>query len=195
MAQATALCKKCDGLNYVVEGGKRLACICVVKRKIRLYLGTFGQIACPSSGAVDVLKGLDPNQNLYLLGTESDMSRIYGALSMLLVHSGQFKSFRVMNVYELIEVFLGKLDFADSVFKLNERILILLNGFHEMENRRQEDLILQTLENRRRMGTFTWFYNRGRTNPLKAVDTYLRGNKFKVVELDGKRSIDSARLI
>jgi len=187
----TQTCKECEGTNFVIKGETRELCGCIKKRKIQHYLRTLGRLSDPGELAIKVLEKVDPSKNLYILCNERDMAKISGMFAFLLIRRARFDSFKVMNVYELIEVFLGKHDDADSIFKLNDSVLMLTNGFQEMENRRQEDLILQTLENRRRSGKVTWFYNRGRSNPLKLVDSFLRENGFEVVDIDAGKSTRS----
>jgi len=179
------VCSICKGMKYTVSDGKRVKCVCLISARAASYLKPLGEIKSPGKKVLEEIKRLKQRGDLYLIYNEKNLAKIAGIFAYLLLKRGGFLSYRVLNVYEIVEIFLGKYEDIDSVFKLKEEVLILTNGFREMENVRQEDLVLQTLENRKRLGKSTWFFSRGFKNPLATVDSYMKENDFEVLNLNG----------
>jgi len=177
----TPKCPKCRDLKYEIKNGKRVPCSCFVGMRAQVYLRPLGDIEKPSAGMITKVKTVVPHSNIFINFKGGKQSEQNGVLAHLLLRSG--RSFEVLNAYELIEIFLGHMaERYQSVLEIRAPLLIILFGYAEMENRRQEDLILQVLDNRIRLGLHTWFVCKGPMT-LSQVEKSLKDKGFTWLSL------------
>jgi len=187
-------CSECNDIHFVIKDGKRIICKCQVQRRIKHYLKDLNEIEEPGVWDLSAFDGLDTNQNLYILWNQSNTAKILGLVARLLLTKGTGRQYKVLQTYELVEIYLGLHPLTDSLFKLDWNPLILISGLMEMENKRIELITLQVLENRKLSGRFTWFINKGKTNRLSNVDAYLNSNKFHRIDVGESTTKSGARL-
>lgn len=185
-------CQVCKDTHFIEKDGKRKVCECRVKRRVKHYLKDLGKIE--ESGVWDLkeFKELDTNQNLYILWSQRNTAKIQGLIARLLLTKGTTRHYKVLQTYELVEIFLGNHPLTNSLFKLSYSPLILINGLIEMENKRLELITLQVLENRKLNGRVTWFINCKTNNHLPNVNAYLIDNHYNRIDVsDGIQSAGS----
>lgn len=161
----------------------KIACSCLGKLKLHARFKTLGPYEFDRK-FLSPLRRVNPG-DLCILTEVKSQAKINGAVGLMWAKAGLSKYLRVMNAYELIEIYLGNLESYKSIFELKMDILVLMYGYSEFENRRQSDIILQTMENRRRLGLQTWFVNLGKEIPAKLskVASYMQSSNYEVVNL------------
>lgn len=99
-----------------------------------------------------------------------------------------FKSFRMMNAYELVDIFLGNNEEISSTLNIYEETLGLYLGFHEFVNRRQSEFIQQLMYDRVIKRRITWIYYKGTKDQLSLsrIDSTKTETGFNAVSLLAK---------
>jgi len=187
-------CPECGDTHFVTKDEKRVICKCQVQRRIKYYLKGLSKTEEPGVWDLPAFSELDTDQNLYILWNQNNTAKIQGLIARLLLTKGTGRNYKVLQTYELVEIYLGLHPLTDSLFKLSWSPLILVNGLMEMENKRIELITLQVLENRKLNGQVTWFINKGKTNRLPNVDSYLNSNNFHRIDIGESISRSDARL-
>jgi len=113
-----------------------------------------------------------------------NMDRINGALAHFLVRGGLNRSYSVWHAYELIEVFLQHHPTTQSIFDISDDIAIVMCGFEEFANKRQEDILLQLMDVRRSRNKITWIFYNGNNFPWGRVSSYMSNNKYQTLQMD-----------
>lgn len=106
---------------------------------------------------------------------------LYGLISL-----GSYVNFELMNAYRLLDIYLGKDDKYNSLFKIYSNYLAIYLGYRESANKRQSDVIEQTIENRIIKNRRTWIYYKGTKSKFNskfpAVMSLLEERNFDVIE-------------
>lgn len=162
--------------------GKRVISDDLKKRKLATRLKKLGYVDIDRE-MIRFLEGQDANKNIFITSSEKDQGKINGLIAYLWCKFGIDSSMKVMNSYELVEIFLGNLEGQTSLLNLDSQILVILHGYNEMANKRLPDFILQVLDNRRRLHLVTWFINRGSRCNLDPVQDYITSNSFDKIAI------------
>lgn len=179
-------CKICGGLQYIELKGKRVPCECLLRKVVNGYLKALGPTKGPLLISQKILDEIDSEKDMVISTGSLSQDRLNIVLAYLLLKRGVHRTYQVRNVYELIEIFLGHIEGIKSIFELTSDILILLSGYYEFENKRQEDILLQTLANRRRQGRITWLVLKGTSNRIPNVVDYTKENEYQKLDLTKK---------
>lgn len=128
-------------------------------------------------------------EDLCILTEEKDREKVNGAIGLIWTRVGLSKTLKIMNAYELIEIYLGHNEEIKSIFDLRSDILILMYGYGEFENARQSDILVQTIENRKSFNCVTCLINRGREipNKLNSVKSVMESLKYSFIKLGIKK--------
>ena len=156
-----------------------------------IYLRELMPLRKPNKMAMQAIFDEGTDEDLYIMAPRrADVREVQGLFAFMLLRRGVSRSYLYINAYELIEIYLQKSKTGcSSVFELDHDILIITFGFGEFSNQRQEELLVQTMENRKRLGKVTWFLTR---KELKNGDKTMMNLKdllegYKEVNLsDGK---------
>ena len=92
-----------------------------------------------------------------MLGSAKVKSVVFSALTLY----KRVSSFEFMMAYRLVDIFLGNDESYNSLLQVTPKLLVLVLGYAGMENRRQEDFIVQVWENQRMQGNNVWLLCRG----------------------------------
>lgn len=174
-------CPKCDYLGFHWKDGKRQACECMLMRKMKNKFAKIGEVKIDHS-LLEKVEKIDPHKDFFIECQGIQQNKINGMIAFQWARFGIDRSLEVRNVYELIEIFLGHFEYPKSIFELTTEVLVLLSGYCEFENKRQEDIILQTLENRRRLQRPTWIITID--NRIKEVGAYVSRNQWQHLSMD-----------
>lgn len=96
----------------------------------------------------------------------------------LVLYRGKFFSHMKMNGYELIDIYLGHQEDVPSLLSLEADVIMITLGYNEFENRRQEDAILQVLDNQVHKGHQMWIFYKGSQADFKSKFSKLRDEVF-----------------
>lgn len=99
------------------------------------------------------------------------------------------KSYRVMSAYRLLDIMLEHDLVYHSVAHINEDILMLTLGYDEMENKRQTDIINQTINIRRMRGKHTWIFFKGSMYEANSMKVCIKPICIDKVQKKGSRVI------
>lgn len=174
-------CDECNDLRYVVIDGKRQPCRCLLIAKAEAFLRPLGKAVLPDEAHLRYLVSVPLGPYMIFRTRLSVQAEINGRLAVLLLR--QKAPFQVLNVYELIEIYLGNYPEIRSIFSLRSPLLLLLHGYEEFENKRQPDIILQTLENRQRLGLMSWLVTKLPRLPER-VEQYCAAQGYSDLSLD-----------
>jgi len=182
-----AKCKICKDQRYIIENDVKVKCICVSREKLKIYLRKLRPLTPVDTIGFHVLPlgDIDSNDNLFIRWNQMDMKKINGVLAHLLVKCGVYRTYSVYHAYELIEIFLQHHPDIKSIFDIRDDVSIILCGFEEFANKRQEDIILQLLDVRRSRNLITWLFHNGTKFPWGRVSSYMQSNNFQSVTLEG----------
>ncbi len=178
------VCKLCGGFGYTIIGGKRIVCYCLTRRQI---LSRYSFLKFVDFKTVDLKKALKFSESLnsskICMKVSFSEPFFYTVLAMYFINNSVL-NFRLFNVYELIEIFLNKHPDFKSLFEIQARYLVLMMGWNEFENRRQEDVILQMLDICKVRGVSVMFCVKESVSEsnFPNVFRYMRENNFKFVE-------------
>lgn len=136
-------------------------------------------------------------ENLLIICEKDYMKLSY--ISALL-SLGKFVAFKLLNSYELIEIFLDrKIDKYTSILDIDDELIGLTMGYSEPENKRQEDLLCQFLEERSTKKLPVWVFFRGNEAELrkkyKEFYEVMSEKGYRIIDLNGgikksKRGVD-----
>lgn len=79
------------------------------------------------------------------------------AFAYLFLNKG-FVSYKVMSAYSLLDVYLGNSEDYQTVLDISPDVLCLYLGYGEFENKRQVDIVVQTIHNQVLQGKTVWIY-------------------------------------
>lgn len=141
-------CPKCKGLRFVVKNGEKVPCSCARARLLKSYAPDLVSAAIRvgkknRARHEGVFKG-KPRCFMQLPAMTPIEQAKTMALYFLLAQGSP--TFVQMNVYELIEIYLGRHPEFSSIYQLKFPACILYQGYNEFENKRQNDAILQFLD-------------------------------------------------
>lgn len=188
-------CPLCLGFGVLLKQGHRQACLCLIRKRVKAYLAPLGPAVEPSPQVVSVFDENDHKRNLYISSVEHNTLIAKGIFAVLLLRGGFTRTYRFLNMYELIEIYLGKRD-ENSIFTLKDDVLMLTYGFNEFANKRQEDIVLQLLDFRQGLKKITWIYCCGGGLDklgLTSVHKYIVDHKFSRVCIVARNVILSHR--
>lgn len=172
-------CKICGDLEYVVKGKIRVPCKCARIKKLKAYFPYVDlNKVSPSAAQVAIkqCKDYPINKNLFLQ-TNLPEETLNLILLFYLLKLGS-PSYTIMNSYELVEIYLEKHPAYKSYLEINYDCLVILHGYSEMENKRSEELLLQLLDNYRRMNKFVVFATRVSILQGSALSRYVTDNAW-----------------
>lgn len=176
-------CADCTSVCWDVVDGKRQAKPCLLQKKLKALVKDLEPYAVPE-WVPHQLKDVDPTQNLYMVNAPRDQKALNGVLAYLRCRPGMAaKSFKVLNIYELIEIFLQHHNDFNSVLGITQDVLVLLDGYFEMENKRLAEICLQAMDNRRRHAKVTWVVSLNSAIKYPTIQQYLRGHAVTEVNL------------
>ena len=91
-------------------------------------------------------------------------------------------SFDFMMAYRLVDIFLGNDETHKTLLQVTPKLLVLVLGYATMENKRQEEFLIQVWENQRMFNNRVWLFSRGCRVPLidsiPQISRFLKENKI-----------------
>lgn len=173
------LCKLCNELEYIVKDGKRIPCVCARVRKLKAYfpyvhLDKVRKVSVKE--AMKYAESLPIGKNLSIV-TDVKEESLNLILLFYLLRVGS-PSYHIMNSYELVEIYLEHHPEFKSILEISYDYLIVLYGYNEMANRRQEDLLLQLFDHYRRLDKKIIFVSRSGGQSLTQLPRYIMDNQW-----------------
>lgn len=182
-------CVKCGYRGWILsKDGKKEFCTCRIKRKMATYLQGVSPYTSPGKATLSRVTDLDTKKNLYMSWREPDHKKVHGLLSYLLVQEGLTRSYAVLDIYRLVDIWFGQEPNWKSVLDLQMDVLILLMGYGEAPNKDQPTLIIQTLENRGRLNKTTWIFVKGGSLLYPPVFSWVREAEYTLIDFDVNNS-------
>lgn len=175
-------CGICHDTGFTVVGGVKKICVCTKFRRLAAYAPQLiGSVIKSEKQVRDEFSdifGDDKRTYLKLRKGLNEISVDVAIAFWLLKHN--MPTYRIMNVYELIEIFLQHHPTYKSMFEIKFPALILLQGYDEFPNVRQNDAILQVLEIMRRSDGLVLYISSRQDDPPE-IATYLRLHNWKII--------------
>lgn len=182
-------CPTCEGRGFRVGEGCYEICECLIAKKAKAYIQPLKPISLGDEdrGTLNALTEAGfHNGPIHLTFSDIPQAKINGILAALLLANSPLPSYLALNVYELLEIYLGNDPRFSSVLHLKMDRLILMRGYNEFENKRQMDIILQTHDNRRRYGKLTWYVKVGLPDSLPQLIQYLKTEGYEAFVIHPK---------
>lgn len=183
-------CEECKDIGFRLEGERRVTCACIFKKKIKRFLTKLLPIKEPPVSYLQFLDKFTPKSNYYILSDISDIAVVNGILAKMLLKFGLDTSYTILNIYELVDIFLGHNPEYQSIFDIYHKVVILTAGYNEMENKRLEEITIQFMTQKLRKGDFIWLYNNGLSCNYNLILDFMKSNGYQ--ELNYAKS-DSRR--
>lgn len=162
-------CNICGDLKYVVKDGERVACKCITQKHLYIYAPEQFVSAVKVPQAIrDKLWNMfkAPIDNAYMSMGKLIEEDVVNSMILYFLVSHLEPHYKILNVYELIEIYLSRHPHFKSLYELKFPAVVMLEGYNEFPNVRQNDAILQYLD-------------------------IAAGNKSKVLYLSRKTAIDT----
>lgn len=186
------LCNQCQDVGFIVKGGVKVSCVCSKFRRLAAYAPQLVKSVIQSDKGTreDFATTYEDDRRVFLRLRKglNEVAVDTAIIFWLLKH--QQPAFKVMNVYELIEIFLQHHPVYKSMFDLKFPALVLLQGYDEFPNVRQNDAILQVLEiMRRHDGLVLYISTRQDISP--EIANYLKLHNWKIIDKQRGEGKDS----
>ncbi len=181
-------CAVCRDVGWVFKDEKREECACRVRLRVRTYLRHLEPLV--------PVQGLNPTtglpggwSNVLVLFEDKDIlpQQVKWVFATLLLARGARERYRVLNAYELIDIYLenrAEKEGIHSCLDLREPILGVFYGFHEFTNKRQGEAFLQTADFRLGKGLITWLAITGTPPFTRELVGYCRQRKYTELSYD-----------
>jgi hypothetical protein len=110
------------------------------------------------------------------------VSEFKGAIAHCLLKSGVSRSYRYLNAYELIDIYLGNHPDYRALLSISADIVVIDYGFDEFENKRQEDALNQVISNQIRRKKLVWIFSYGMFPLSRVTDLCKKSENFNILE-------------
>lgn len=172
-------CKRCEDLRFIYDkDGVRQACSCVHLRQLKIYAPVLieSMFKLSEKKRQEAKNLFSKEGNYYLNIPRSEKEDFVNGVMLNFLLMNQCPKYAVINVYELIETFLGKHPKYNSMFQIDYPAIILTEGYNEFPNVRQEEAILQFLDIVKEKRYSVLLISRKKTDEL--IMDYIRRNDW-----------------
>jgi len=172
----------CGGKGYIVKDGEKVACDCSKVRRLAVYFPDAASAMDNPTEVMDEVLAMQFEDNVFcrLPRTATEGRTNLVKMSYLMVHD--CPTYKILNVYELIEVYLSRHPVYSSLFQMTFPATILMEGYNEFPNVRQNDAILQFLDIAKRGGGKVLYLSRKSVTEQALVE-YFKQNSWQLLEM------------
>lgn len=155
-------CALCDDQRFTIKDGVKEVCPCVKMKRLCIYFPDALSALETGEKDADLILGIEFVPNTVCRVRQSFPESQIDLIKLAYLMSLDCPSYKVLNVYELIEIYLSRHPQFSSLFELKFPAVILTEGYNEFPNVRQNDAILQFLDIAKRHGGDVLFLSRKR---------------------------------
>ena len=185
--KAPEKCKKCSGRGILLGPNKELTkCSCAFTRELLMYMAPFSKVKTPGKKVTQAIEtGVKGPGSFVIKVNQMPDQNLRGVLAGMLLHLWQITSrrfsYRLMDTYELVELWFGKReDLGDSLYSdLGAEVLVMFCRSSSPPNKNEVDLIKTVIASRSRRGLFTWLVLDGCGYPSDLPEGFFDNHGFK----------------